>query len=76
MTSANSMHEAGHPELVLWMGCCGPLMDQNLVVWSQREGSKREKEARISWVTQRTNKALGQGLYYSRRHRVSSRRGL
>ena len=38
--------------------------------------SKREKEADIPWVTQRTTKALGEGLYRSRRHRASSRRGL
>ena len=37
---------------------------------------KQEKEASIPWVTERTNKALGQGLYHSRRHRASSERGL
>ena len=29
----------------------GPLMDQNLVVWSQRWESERSKEANIPWVT-------------------------
>ena len=37
---------------------------------------KREREANISWGTQKTNKALTQGLYHSRRHRASSWGGL
>ena len=36
----------------------------------------REKEANILWVTWKTNKALIQDLYRSRRHRTSSREGL
>ena len=36
----------------------GPLKDQNLVVRSQRQESKREKEADIPWFTQKDNKAL------------------
>ena len=51
-------------------------MDWNLVVRSQRQESERRKEANIPWVMQRTNKALGQGLYHSHRHRESSPRGL
>ena len=42
----------------------------------EKKERKREKEASLLWVAQRTNKALGQGLYHSRRHRVSSQRGL
>ena len=30
----------------------GPLIDQNLVVWSRRWESERSKEANIPWVTQ------------------------
>ena len=37
-------------------------MDQNLVVWSRREESKREKEDDIPWFTQKTKKALDTGL--------------
>ena len=42
----------------------------------EKKERKREKEASIPWVTQRTNKAIGQVLYRSWRHRVSSQRGL
>ena len=38
----------------------------------EKKERKREKEASLLWVAQRTNKALGQGLYHSRRHRASS----
>ena len=34
------------------MGIVGPLMDQNLVVWSRWWVSERSKEANIPWVTQ------------------------
>ena len=37
---------------------------------------KKEREANISWGTWKTNKALTQGLYHSRRHRASSWGGL
>ena len=50
----------------------GPLMDRNLVARSRRLESERRKEANIPWVTQKTNEALGQGLYRSRRHRAPS----
>ena len=36
----------------------------------------KEKEANIPWVMQRTNKAPGQGLHCSQRHRAPSQRGL
>ena len=42
--------------------CWGPLMDQNLVVWSQWLESKRQKEAAIPWFTQKGNKASSTGL--------------
>ena len=42
--------------------CWGPLMDQNLVVRSRRQESEREKEADISWFTQRTSEVLDTGL--------------
>ena len=42
--------------------CWGPLMDRDLVVWSRRSESKREKESDIPWFTQRTNKVLDTGL--------------
>ena len=32
---------------------------------------RQKKEASSPWVMQRTNKALGQGLYHSWRHRAS-----
>ena len=35
-----------------WESCWGPLMDQNLVVQSQRWESERRKEANIPWITQ------------------------
>ena len=38
----------------------------------EKKERKREKEASIPWVTQRTNKALGQGLCRSWRHRAPS----
>ena len=41
-----------------------------------REKRKREREANIPQVTWKTNKALTQDLYRSRRHRASSRGGL
>ena len=39
----------------------GPLMDQNLVVWSRRLESKKEKEADIPWLMQKANTLLHVG---------------
>ena len=40
------------------------------------EKKAKERETYIPWVTWKTNKALEQGLYHSRRHRMSSQGGL
>ena len=42
----------------------------------EKRGREREREASIPWVMWKTNKALTQDLYCSRRHRVSCRGGL
>ena len=73
-----SLHLKCHIYQVPVLGdtCCGPLMNQNLVVWSRQKESERGKEANIPWFMQRTNKTLEQGLHRSQRHRASSQGGL
>ena len=59
----------------MWSMGVGPLMDRNLVVWSRRQESKREKEADISWFTRKANRVLVLGSCCCSRHRVPSRVG-
>ena len=56
--------------------CWGPLMDQNLVVWSRLIRKQRgEKEADIPWFMQKANKAPAWGLLCSQRPQVPSKWG-